>query len=79
MMSNDQSKAEVGSFWTCLLHLTKLTTMFFLPDWEERSQRVSVQGALSNVLSLLCGVPQGPVLGLLIFTMYRRPLGIIAI
>ena len=45
---------------------------------KERCQRVSVQGASSNVLSLLCGVPQGLVLGPLIFAIYTRPLGITA-
>ena len=39
---------------------------------------MSVQGALSDVLCFLCGVPQGSVLGLLIFTMYTQLLGIIA-
>ena len=43
----------------------------------KRSQRVSVQGALANILSLLCGVPQGSVLEPLIFTMCIRPLGTI--
>ena len=41
---------------------------------KEYSQRVSVQGALSDVLCLFCG----SVLGPLIFTMYTWPHGIIA-
>ena len=52
--------------------------MFCLPgkvrEWfgsylKECCQRVSVQGALSNVLSLFCGVPQGSIIGPLIFTV----------
>ena len=45
---------------------------------EQRSQRVSVHGILSDIQFLLSGVPQGSVLGLLVFTMYTRPHGIIA-
>ena len=38
---------------------------------------MSVQGSLSKVLCLLCGLPQVLGLGPVIFTMYTRPLGII--
>ena len=44
---------------------------------EQRSQRVSVHGILSDIQFLLSDVPQGSVLGTLVFTMYTRPLGII--
>jgi len=41
-------------------------------------QRVSIHSILSDVQFLLSGVLQGSVLGLLVFTMYTRPLGMIA-
>ena len=52
-------------------------------DWfksylGQRTQRVSVHDVLSDPICLLCGVPQGSVLGPLIFTLYTRPLGMIA-
>ena len=67
--------------------LSRLKDVFGLSDrvleWfrsylEQRSQRVSVHGILSDVQFLLSDLPQGTVLGPLVFTMYTRPLGIIA-
>jgi len=45
---------------------------------EQRSQRVSVHGILSDIQFLLSGVPQGSVLGTLVFTKHTHPLGIIS-
>ena len=45
---------------------------WFRSKFKEWSQRVSVQDILSDVLSLLCGVLQGSVLGPVIFAIYIR-------
>ena len=45
---------------------------------KECNQRVSIKGVLSDTLSLIFRVPQGSVLGPVLFTMYKKPLGTIA-
>ena len=45
---------------------------------EQHFQRVSVHGIVSDVQFLLSDLTQGSVLGPLVFSMYTRPLGIIA-
>lgn len=41
---------------------------------EERSYRVVIDGASSDPVPLSCGVPQGSVLGPIMFTLYTAPL-----
>ena len=66
-----------------LLLLSRLTESFGIDgvvlQWVRsyltgRSQLVKVNGVLSTPQLLLCGVPQGSVLGPLLFTMYTTPL-----
>ena len=92
MTSTGQSKAAVVVIWDLSVALdtvdhdvlsSRLETRFGLPgsvlDWlKEHSQRVSVQGALSDTLSLLFEVPQGSVLGAALFLKYTKPPGTIA-
>lgn len=58
--------------------LTSTVIDWFRSYFQCRSQTVSVGTAISEVLFMLFGVPQGSVLGPLIFIMYTRPIGIIA-
>ena len=44
---------------------------------SDRSQRISVNNALSDMAGLSYGVPQGSVLGPIEFCMYTLPLGAI--
>ena len=43
----------------------------------DRTQRVQIDGIMSDFASLLCGVPQGSVLGPMKFCLYLLPLGAI--
>ena len=45
--------------------------------FSDRTQRVQIDGILSDFASLLCGVPQGSVLGPITFCLYLLPLGAI--
>ena len=64
--------------------LTRLPNWFGLDglslDWFSsylslRSQAVSINDSISAFSTLSCGVPQGSVLGPLLFTLYTTPLG----
>ena len=64
--------------------LTRLQNWFGLDglslDWFSsylslRSQAVSINDSISAFSTLSCGVPQGSVLGSLLFTLYTTPLG----
>ena len=45
--------------------------------FSRRTQRVMIDGILSDVASLICGVPQDSVLGPLKFCLYLLPLAAI--
>ena len=45
--------------------------------FSDRTQRVVIDGILSDFASLVCGVPQGSVLGSMKFCLYLLPLGAI--
>ena len=45
--------------------------------FRDRTQRVQIDGIMSDFASLLCGVPQGSVLGPMKFCLYSLPLGAI--
>ena len=61
-----------------LFGFTDVVLAWFRSYLTQRSQLVSIEAALSEALFLLFGVPQGSVLGPLLFVLYTHPLGLIA-
>jgi hypothetical protein len=54
--------------------ITDTVLKWFTSYLKDRCQQVSINGVQSNKVELLCGVPQGSVLGPILFTLYVSPL-----
>ena len=54
--------------------ISGLVLAWFQSYLSDRTQAVTVDGCFSSRVDLVCGVPQGSVLGPVLFTMYTKPL-----
>ncbi len=57
------------------LGITGNALLWFKSYLMDRKQRVQINGVCSKSTNLTCGVPQGSVLGPILFTVYTLPLG----
>ena len=64
-------------FQICPLLSTRLTMISYSTYLRNMSERVQIDGIMSDFASLLCGVPQGSVLGPMKFCLHLLPLGAI--
>jgi hypothetical protein len=60
---------------TCEIGIQDFALQWFASYLSGRSQRVIVGAAFSEEVSLVCGVPQGSVLGPILFSLYTSQLG----
>ena len=73
-------KLLVGVLWSLLARLRNCgikgkCLLWFQDFLTKNSQAVCLQGKTSAPVELKCGVPQGSVLGPLLFSIYTAPLG----
>ena len=58
-----------------MLGISGSALQWFRSYLTDRKQKVVVNDVFSKSTSLTCGVPQGSVLGPILFTIYMLPLG----
>ena len=63
--------------WSSVYECRRVECECLKSYFSDRSQRVLIDDVMSGVANLVCGVPQGSVLGPLKFCLYLLPLGAI--